>query len=587
MALRIALAQMNPVLGDFAGNSDKIVEAARIAHGKGAHLLLTPELALTGFPPEDLLLRPDFNQQSTTALELLAQRLKIFEGLQVIVGHPHCTGHHSSEDPIPRPLENPPIDLFNSASQLIAGRIAGRYDKRMLPTTQVFDEYRYFVPGHAPFLFDIQGVRCALLICEDAWTPTPMLEARAQGAQLMLVLNGSPWHEGKMAFRLQRMRAMLEQASACEGPLGLIYLNLVGGQDELVFDGGSFALDSHGACTMQLPQFEEAIGWVECEMQAPFADQTPDIPRLDLRGACSVLESDTAQLYQALVVGVRDYMRKSGFKDALIGLSGGVDSALTLVIACDALGAKHVHAVMMPSQYTAQISLDDARTLAQNLGVQYTELPVTSVFDACRATLSPALAQASVEVNASGLTEENLQARIRGMFLMALANQSGALVLTTGNKSEMAVGYCTLYGDMAGGFAVLKDVFKTSVYALCHYRNAVEQEKKQPRITTDTPLIPLRILTRAPSAELRDNQTDQDSLPAYATLDVIVKLVMEEHAGKKELLAAGYAIEDIDRVLSLLWRSEYKRYQAPPGTRVTRRGFGRDWRYPLSWVVQE
>ncbi len=614
IALRIALVQMNPVIGDLAGNSDKIVEAAHSAHAQGAHILLTPELALCGFPPEDLLLRPDFYRQNAYALEMLAQRLKVFEGLEVMVGHPYCSSLDiTPTSTIHRSLENAPIDTFNSVTRLVNGRIEGRYDKRILAATQVFDEYRYFVAGNTPLVFDVQGIRCTLLICEDIWNPIPLLEARAQGAQLALVLNGSPWHQGKPALRLEKIRDMVRQARAIPGPLGLVYLNVVGGQDELIFDGGSFALDAQGEVVMQLPQFKEVLAWLDCqigstEKGASFIKASEntcaqDLPTqckngialtqeeplqqinyLDLRGECTVLGDDIAQIYEALVLSVRDYCHKNGFKEALIGLSGGVDSALTLAIACDALGAEQVHAVMMPSKYTAQISLEDARTLSRNCGVRYTELSVMSALQACTATLLPALFADESQTHASTVTEENLQARIRGMFLMALSNQSGALVLTTGNKSEMAVGYCTLYGDMAGGFAVLKDVLKTTVYALCRYRNALSQEKASRSASAPiSSLIPERILTRPPSAELRDNQTDQDSLPPYAVLDDIVQKVMEEHAGKAELLAMGHTPAHIEQILSLLWRNEYKRYQAPVGPRVTRRGFGRDWRYPLSF----
>ncbi len=563
MKTRIALAQINTTVGDFAGNIAKIVEAARAAHGDGARLLVTPELALSGYPPEDLLLRPAFYAASAGALAELAAQLKPLPGLAVVVGHPHrdgadidgaastASGHGNANRPIERGL--PPVDTYNAASLIIDGRIEGTYRKQDLPNTEVFDEKRYFASDAAPFVFALDGVKYGVVICEDAWHASAAQLAKAAGAEVLLIPNGSPYHLNKEATRVDILRARIAETG-----LPMVYVNLVGAQDELVFDGGSFVLDAKGDIVAKMPQF------VEGHMVVEFDGAHPQ------KGRIAASEPLEAQVYAALVLGVRDYIGKNGFPGAIVGLSGGVDSALVLAIACDALGPERVRAVMMPSRYTADISMLDAADMARRLGVRYDEIPIAPMVEAFRGSLAR-----EFEGLAEDATEENIQARIRGTLLMALSNKFGSLVLTTGNKSEMAVGYCTLYGDMAGGFAVIKDIAKTLVYRLCGYRNGAAQFVKRD-------VIPERILTRAPSAELRENQTDQDSLPPYDVLDAIVQMYMEEDKSLAEIVAAGFAREDVTRVTRLLKLNEYKRRQAPIGIRVTHRAFGRDWRYPIT-----
>ncbi|MEZ5616029.1 MAG: NAD+ synthase [Rhodocyclaceae bacterium] len=532
-SVRIALAQINSTVGDFDGNTRRIAEFAGRARAAGAHLMVTPELALCGYPPEDLLLRPDFYRACARSLAELAGRI---EGIAVVVGHPEAYQG----------------DFFNAASLLRDGRIVATYRKHRLPNYEVFDEQRYFAAGFQPCVVEANGVQCGINICADVWEPGAADAARQAGADLLLVLNASPFHLNKQAARYEVLR---ERIAATGMPV--LYANLVGGQDELVFDGASFALDRDGRLTHQLPQFAEALEVIE------YADGS-------LRpGAIAPRRALEAEAYDALVLGVRDYLGKNGFPGAIIGLSGGIDSALTLAIAVDALGADRVRAVMMPSPYTAQISLDDAREMARTLGVRYDEFPIAPAMKTFAAMLERAFA-AEGEKSAADTTEENLQARIRGMLLMALSNRSGAIVLTTGNKSEMAVGYATLYGDMAGGFAVIKDLYKTLVYRIARYRNGL------------SPVIPERIITRAPSAELKPDQTDQDTLPPYEVLDAIIEAYMERDLSPREIVALGHAEADVRRTVGLLRRSEYKRRQAPVGIRVTKRGFGKDWRYPIT-----
>jgi NAD+ synthase (glutamine-hydrolysing) len=557
MKTRIALAQINVTVGDFAGNVAKIVAAARAAHEDGAKLLVAPELALSGYPPEDLLLRPAFYAASAAALADLAEQLKPFAGLHVIVGHPHredasdANGHGNANRPIERGL--PPVDTYNAASLIVDGKIAGTYVKQELPNTEVFDEKRYFAANPTPFVFTLDGVKYGVVICEDAWHASAAQLAKAAGAQVIVIPNGSPYHLNKEAVRVDILRARIAETG-----LPMIYVNMVGAQDELVFDGGSFVLDAKGEVVAKMPQFVEGNAIVEFDGATPLKGEiAPDLP----------LE---AQVYAALVMGVRDYIGKNGFPGAIIGLSGGVDSALVLAVACDALGADRVRAVMMPSRYTADISTTDAAEMARRVGVRYDSIAIAPMFDAFCGSLAK-----EFEGRAEDATEENIQARIRGTLLMALSNKFGSIVLTTGNKSEMAVGYCTLYGDMAGGFAVIKDIAKTLVYRLCHYRNAATTFEKRD-------IIPERILTRAPSAELRENQTDQDSLPPYDVLDEIMRLYMEEDKSLGEIVAAGFAADDVKRVTRLIKINEYKRRQAPIGIRVTHRAFGRDWRYPIT-----
>lgn len=529
---QMALAQINPLLGDCTANAERIYQAAKKAHSQGVSLVLSPELSLTGYPPEDLLLRPAFILETQTILNHLCERLAAFKGLAVIVGHPSQS----------------PDGLHNSASVLQDGKVIASYYKQVLPNHEVFDEKRYFVPGHQSCVFTHQGLKVGLLLCEDIWHAEPAARAKAAGAELLLVLNASPYHLQKDNTRLTLLKERARDTS-----LGLIYLNMVGGQDELVFDGGSCALNSRGELVMAMPQFQEAVGIVSIENREP------------LSAAISPPLTLEAQVYSALVLGTRDYVHKNRFPGVIIGLSGGVDSALVLAIAVDALGANQVRAVMMPSPYTAEISWLDARELAKNLGVQYDEIPISQPVNALEDVLRDQFASFKPDA-----TEENIQARVRGTLLMALSNKTGRLVLTTGNKSEMAVGYCTLYGDMAGGFAVIKDIAKTLVYKLCHYRNQIQQ------------VIPERILTRAPSAELRPNQTDQDSLPPYELLDGILMRYMEQNQSSAEIVAAGFPADAVNKVSRLIQLNEYKRRQAPPGVRITARAFGRDWRYPIT-----
>ncbi|MDP1901303.1 MAG: NAD+ synthase [Rubrivivax sp.] len=555
--MKVALAQINATVGDLAGNSRRVAQAARQAHAAGARLVIAPELALAGYPPEDLLLRPAFMQACAEELAALAQELSDCAGLHVIVGHPHQFGQRGDV----RSKSMAVQQRFNAASVLAGGRVLGTYCKRELPNYQVFDERRYFVSGRdaglAPLVVDVEGRRVGVLICEDAWFDEPARAACEAGADLLCVLNASPFHLDKAGEREARMA---ERARATGRPL--LYSHLVGGQDEVVFDGASFAVDPTGRVTARAPAFEEALLMLEIG-----GDHVP-------RGLLAPVPELEAQAWAALVTGVHDYLGKNGFPGAIIGLSGGVDSALVLALAVDALGADKVHAVMMPSPYTADISRVDAREMAARLGVRYDEIAIAPMFDAFRTSLAPQFAGLAEDT-----TEENLQARIRGTLLMALSNKLGAIVLTTGNKSEMATGYCTLYGDMAGGFAVIKDVAKTLVYRLAEWKNRQPVRRADGSIG---PVIPERIITRPPSAELRPDQTDQDSLPPYDVLDAILARYMEEDQGIDEIVAAGYARADVERVTGLIKLNEYKRRQAPVGIRITHRAFGRDWRYPIT-----
>jgi NAD+ synthase (glutamine-hydrolysing) len=550
--VKLAIAQINATVGDLRGNAERIARRARQAHAQGAVVVVAPELALSGYPPEDLLLRPAFMRACAETLAALASELADCAGLHLVVGHPHQFGGQGD-------VRSKSIAVqrrFNAASVLAGGRVLGTYCKRELPNYQVFDERRYFASGRdaglPPLVFEAGGRRIGLLICEDAWFDEPAQTAVAAGAELLCVINASPFHLDKAGEREARMG---ERARACARPL--VYAHLVGGQDEVVFDGASFAVDAAGTVTARAPSFEEATLLLELD-----AGAAP-------RGAVAPVPALEAQAWAALVTGVRDYLGKNGFPGAIIGLSGGIDSALVLAVAVDALGAERVRTVMMPSPYTADISWLDAREMAARLGVRHDEIGITPMFDAFRTSLAPLLRELAPPPGDT--TDENLQARIRGMLLMALSNRSGAIVLTTGNKSEMATGYCTLYGDMAGGFAVIKDVAKTLVYRLAHWRNAQGAE-----------VIPQRIITRPPSAELRPGQTDQDSLPPYEVLDAILALYMEDDRSIDEIVAAGFERTTVERVAHLIKANEYKRRQAPVGIRITHRAFGRDWRYPIT-----
>ena len=556
-ALKIAVAQMNTVVGDLSGNADEMVSIARRAFRDGAHVVLFPELSLTGYPPEDLLLRPAFMQACREQLGRVALELADCGGLHVVVGHPHQV---DDADDL-RSKSQSVQKRFNAASVLSDGVVKATYCKRELPNYQVFDERRYFVSGRdagfEPVVFAVGGVHIGLLICEDAWFEEPGRLAKEAGASLLCVLNASPFHIDKSGDREARM-------GLCARTLGLplIYAHLVGGQDEVVFDGGSFAVDRMGVVVARSPSFEATVSMLEVDSEGV------------ARGSIDALTSTERQVWAALVVGVRDYVGKNGFPGVIVGLSGGIDSALVLAIAVDALGAEKVRAVMMPSRYTADISRIDAKDMAQRLGVDYTEFMIEPMFEAYLASLSSECMGLPEDA-----TEENLQARVRGTLLMALSNKSGRIVLTTGNKSEMATGYCTLYGDMAGGFAVIKDVAKTLVYRLARWKN------EQPsRLADGTlgPAIPERIISRPPSAELRADQTDQDSLPPYDVLDAILARYMEEDQSVQELVDAGFEKADVERVTHLIKINEYKRRQSPVGIRITHRAFGRDWRYPIT-----
>ncbi len=532
--MKLAIAQINCVLGDLAGNVANILQYVERAKKQGAKLLLTPELSLCGYPPEDLLLRDGFYDACAHALNDLAARIS---GIAVVVGHPHGQGGKR----------------YNAASLLRDGAIVATYLKYELPNYSVFDEERYFDHGTEPCVFEIEGFYFALNICADIWERETALRAREAGAQVLLVLNASPYAVDKHASRHQVIRQRIAETG-----MAVVYANLVGGQDELIFDGGSFAMDRQGVLTAQGAFFDETL--LMLEMRDDFRPTGETVAR---RG-------NDAEVYRALCLGVLDYVTKNRFPGVLLGLSGGVDSALTMAIAVDALGADKVHAVMMPSPYTAQISLDDAREMAMILGVSYDELPIDAMFRSFSSTLKATFAGRPEDT-----TEENLQARIRGTLLMALSNKFGSLVLTTGNKSEMTVGYATLYGDMAGGFAVLKDACKTLVYRLARYRNTLGQ------------VIPERIITRPPSAELRADQTDQDSLPPYDVLDAIMVCYVEQNLAIPEIIARGHAEADVRRVVKLIRTSEYKRRQSAVGIRITERGFGKDWRYPITAHYQD
>ena len=533
-SLAIAVAQFNPVVGDLSGNVAQIRAAMSTAAADGARLLLTPELSICGYPPEDLLLRPDFYDRCREAVETLALQT---DELAVVVGYPEADG-----------------DIrYNAAAVLHRGRIVAHYRKQRLPNYEVFDELRYFGAGDAACVFEIDGVRCGLLICADLWGAAPTKGLIEAGADVILVINASPCHLNK-----QQDRYRVAADRARESGLPVLYANMVGGQDELVFDGASFAMQADGSIAWQAPAFAAHASVVRLNGSAWVPATVTPLPEVE------------EEAYTALVVGVRDYLGKNGFPGAIIGLSGGIDSALTLAVAVDALGADKVRAVMMPSPYTAQMSLDDAAEMARILGVRYDVLPIEPAMKVFAGMLEAQFAGLPEDT-----TEENLQSRIRGMLLMALSNKTGSIVLTTGNKSEMATGYATLYGDMAGGFAVLKDVYKTLVYRLSVWRNA------------RSAIIPENIITRPPSAELKPDQVDQDSLPPYAVLDAIIEAYMERDESPREIVAQGYDEAVVRRTVGMLKRNEYKRRQSPVGIRLTRRAFGKDWRFPITARYQD
>lgn len=532
--MRIGIAQINTLVGDIHGNSKIIVAALEHARTTlRCDLIVFPELTLCGYPPEDLLLRPGFVQRCERELTSLAQAA---HGIAAVVG---------------LPVRHQDI-LYNAAAWLQDGAVRGLYFKRQLPNYSVFDEKRYFQSGSAPLVFDLAGVRVGVSICEDIWHPGVVAQAVGAGAQLMVNLNASPYHVGK---GLEREQVLRERAE--EGRIPIVYANLVGGQDELVFDGSSLAVDASGQVMARWPAFVEHIGAVEIDI----VDQALKVHAQPLAAYGDVDES----IYAALMLAVRDYVNKNRFKGVVLGLSGGIDSALTLAIAVDALGKDRVEAVMMPSRYTSQMSLDDAKEQAQCLGIVYRVLSIEAPFQEFLRTLAT-----EFKGMAPDTTEENIQARCRGMLLMALSNKLHKMVLTTGNKSEMACGYATLYGDMAGGFGPLKDVFKTRVYSLAHYRNSLGR------------VIPARVIERPPSAELKPDQKDSDSLPPYDVLDPILEMYIERDLEREQIIAAGFDAAYVHRVADLVDRNEYKRRQAPPGVKIGRRAFGRDRRYPIT-----
>lgn len=525
------LAQMNPTVGDIERNVNKITQATRAARAAGARLVVTPELMLSGYPPEDLLFHQGLKTQIAQAMAKAVE-----PGIDVLIGFPDFTD----------------TGLYNAAAWVADQQLLSVHHKQALPNYQVFDEKRYFKKGRSATVVERFGIRFGVLICEDMWRPEPAGLAKAAGAEILLVLNASPYDQNKPA---ERERVAGERV--LDTGLSLVYLNLVGGQDELIFDGGSFVMNASAQITQRLKSFVEDAALLRL--------QRIDGQVVPLPGRIEPAPERVAAVYQALVLGVRDYVEKHRFPGVVLGLSGGIDSALTLCLAVDALGKDRVQAVMMPSRFTAQMSIDDAQLQAQNLGVRFSEISIEPMFATTLAQLADEFAGRTVDV-----TEENIQSRCRGILLMAISNKSGYMVLTTGNKSEMAVGYATLYGDMAGGFAPIKDCSKLLVYALARFRNQ------------SSPVIPERVITRAPSAELREDQKDSDSLPDYAILDPILEAFIEQDMSVDQICALGFERAVVTRVLSLVQRNEYKRRQAPPGVRISSRAFGRDWRYPIT-----
>lgn len=530
--LRIAIAQINPMLGDMSGNAEKIIKNIISAKTKlHADIVIFPELAISGYPPEDLLLRSDFYTSVNKALDKIR---KTVDDIYVILGYPNFIDNKA----------------YNQAAIIYNQQILATYQKHLLPNYGVFDEKRYFYPGTDFCVINIKNIKIGLTICEDLWFPEPIAEIAEAGAQLVISINASPFDMNKPFIREK-----IISSRAKETNLPIIYVNCVGGQDELVFDGGSMIVNAHGEVTQHIGFFNETLFPVDFTIPnlEPIPQESLAIPYTEER------------IYQALVLGVRDYIEKNNFKSAIIGSSGGIDSALTLAIAVDAIGKDRVTAVSMPSRYTRKMSIEDSEVIAKNLGIRHIIIPIEPIFKTCLESLASEFKGLPTDI-----TEENLQARCRGMILMALSNKTKAIVLSTGNKSEMAVGYATLYGDMAGGFCVLKDVFKTMVYRLVEYRNKL------------SPIIPQRIITRAPSAELAENQLDQDSLPPYPILDAILECYVEKDCSMQQIIAEGFEPEVVKKVLNMVDNNEYKRRQAPPGVRITARAFGRDRRYPIT-----
>jgi NAD+ synthase (glutamine-hydrolysing) len=532
--LRLALGQLNLLVGDVAGNALKIVAAAeRACRDLETDLLVLPELTLSGYPPEDLLFHRGFRVAVEKGMETVRGAKT---GCGFLVGFPEYSGSQ----------------IFNSAALIEAGQVRATHRKSCLPNYKVFDEKRYFKPGSQPTVVEFRGFRIGILVCEDIWEPEPAQLAKSAGAEMFVVLNASPFEIHK-----QRNREDIVRRCVRDNGLPVVYVNMLGGQDELVFDGNSFVMDAAGNVVMRAPPFEEGLYEVDFERVDGVVRPVPAAIAPEL--------ADAESVYRTLVLGVRDYVAKHGFPGVVLGLSGGIDSALTLAIAVDALGKDKVHAVMMPSPYTSQMSLDDARGQAETMDVKYSVLPISEMMKAAEATLRDEFAGRKPDT-----AEENIQSRSRMVLLMGISNKTGKMLLTTGNKSEMSVGYATLYGDMAGGFAPIKDCSKLLVYRLAAYRNSVSA------------VIPERVITRPPSAELRPDQKDSDSLPPYEILDPILEAFIEDDLSVDEICAKGFERATVVRVLDLVKRNEYKRRQAPPGVRVSRRAFGRDWRYPIT-----
>ncbi len=531
--LRLLLAQRDLIVGDVDGNASRVLEAASAAAAAGADLVLLPELALSGYPPEDLLFHSGFRRQVGTAVERLRREAS---AIDLVFGYPEYADG----------------TIYNSAALIRGGRVHANHRKQVLPNYRVFDEKRYFVAGTLPTVVEVGGAPVALLVCEDIWEREPARAARAAGAEALLVINASPYQLHK-----QRERERVACERVTEVGLPLVYLNLIGGQDELVFDGNSFVLSAAGVLTQRLPAWTEATALVE--LQRVGGRLEPVV------GEIAAELSEEGSVYQALVLGVRDYVQKHRFPGVVMGLSGGVDSALTLAIAVDALGPERVQAVMMPSRYTSQMSREDAEAQARNQGVRFSSISIEGMFEATLRELAGEFAG-----RAADTAEENIQSRCRGVLLMGISNKTGAMLLTTGNKSEMSVGYATLYGDMAGGFAPIKDCSKLLVYRLAKYRNS------------RSAVIPARVIERPPTAELRADQKDTDSLPPYEIMDPILEAFIEEDLSVDEISARGFDRATVGRILEMVKRNEYKRRQAPPGIRISGRAFGRDWRYPIT-----
>ena len=533
--LRCVMAQLNLVVGDVDGNTSRIVAAANEARDRyGADLVMLPELAVSGYPPEDLLFHSGMRLQVAHSLERLKQEVR---GITLIAGYPEYSDTR----------------IFNSAIVIRDGNVLANHRKACLPNYRVFDEKRYFTPGTDPTIIEINGMRAGVLVCEDAWDAAPARQAREKGAQVLLIINASPYEVDKQSMR----ECQVVQERIQETGIPVVFCNLIGGQDELVFDGNSFVMNAEGTVTQRAPAFTEGMYVVDLGLDASGVRPVPS----DI----APLQGQEESVYGALVQGTRDYVTKHRFPGVVMGLSGGVDSALTLVIAVDALGAERVHSVAMPSRYTSQMSKDDAALQAKNLHVKHSEISIEGMFEATLAALKHEFAG-----RAPDTAEENIQSRCRGVLLMGISNKTGKMLLTTGNKSEMAVGYATLYGDMAGGFAPIKDCSKLLVYRLCRWRNA------------QSAVIPARVIDRPPSAELRFDQKDTDSLPPYEILDPILEAFIEEDLSVDQIAARGFDRATVGRILDLVKRNEYKRRQAPPGVRVSGRAFGRDWRYPIT-----